>query len=258
MAVIVYEPKYTSEAAVERLVQFNIDVDTKPSSSEVLEWIELIEKEIDSRRLGWKDGGSEGDGYVVTDLYLDVPKTTEEDEATPLEIITGKYITKLLLTNYPILTMTSLERRTTSQLKSKPTWESLTQGYYEGWTEASGTDYMLLMDEGKDGQRYGIGFIFYSSKRPKEGRASLKASFTYSYNVPGEVLKEYATLKVAIEVLKASVTAGEPTRLTSYPGGDFQEYIPREMSEQIKQWKARLKEIEKDHFPDTHSGPISL
>lgn len=252
---IAWVPKYTSEADIERVVQFDITASTKPSSSETLDIIEQVEKEIDARKLGWKDGGIEGDGYDITNLYIDVPEAKEE--ITPIERIKGEYAVKVLLHGYPILAMVSLERRTSDELSDTPAWESLTQGYYEGWTEGP-SDYMLIMDKGKDGQRYGIGFYFYSSKLPLQGKASLKASFSYSYNIPSSILKEYATLKAAIEVLKASVTAGEPTRITTYPGGDMREYVPREMERQINQWRLRIKEIEADHFPEVSSGSISL
>jgi len=251
---MVYQPKYTSEIKVEEVVQFEISADTSPSSDEVLNMIEKVEQEIDGRKLGWKDGGSYGDGYVATNLYIDVTPENSDVDDEDKDI----YATKVYLRGYPILSVTSLKRRTSDELDDTPVWEDLTQGYYSGWDETSDTDYMLIMSRGKDNQEYGIGFYFYSSKKPKAGRASLKATFTYSYNVPETVLEEYATLKVAIQVLRAAAAAGEPTRLSTYTGGDFQTFVNKEIQEQISEWEKRVAEIERDHFPDVPSGPISL
>ena len=209
--------------------------------------IERVEKEIDARKLGWKDGGSYGDGYDAI-LYIDVPENAEDESG----------LMRIYLYDYPILSVSSLQRRTSDELTDTPVWEELKQGYYEGWEEESDTDYMLITTTGKCGQRYGIGFLFYSSKKPKVGIARLKAVFTYSYNIPPSILEEYATLKVAIQVLKAAAAAGEPTRLSTYTGGDFQTFVNKEIQEQIDEWEKRIKEIEERYFPDIPSGPVSF
>ena len=242
-----YISKYTSEAKVEQEVQFEISAETSPSSDEVLAMIERVEKEIDARKLGWKDGGSYGDGYDAT-LYIDVPENAEDECG----------FMRVYLNDYPILSVSSLQRRISDELTDTPVWEELKQGYYENWEEESDTDYMLITTTGKCGQRYGIGFLFYSSKKPKAGVARLKATFTYSYNIPPSILEEYATLKVAIQVLKAAVAAGEPTRLSAYTGGDFQSYVPSQMEEQIREWERRIAEIEHNYFPEVPCGPLSF
>jgi len=228
-------------------VQFEISAETSPSSDEVLAMIERVEKEIDARKLGWKDGGSYGDGYDAT-LYIDVPENAEDESG----------FMRVYLNDYPILSVSSLQRRISDELTDTPVWEELKQGYYEGWEEGSDTDYMLITTTGKCGQRYGIGFLFYSSKKPEAGIARLKVTFTYSYNIPPSILEEYATLKVAIQVLKAAAAAGEPTRLSTYTGGDFQTFVNKEIQEQISEWEKRIREIEERFFPDIPSGPVSF
>jgi hypothetical protein len=249
-----YIPKYTSEVKVEEVVQFEISTETSPNSSEVLNMIERVEKEIDGKKLGWKDGGSYGDGYDATNLYIDV--TPENADIVTEDSTT--YAKKVYLRGYPILSVISLKRRTSDELDDIPEWEDLTQGYYSGWSETSDTDYMLIKSRGKDNQEYGIGFYFYSDKKPKAGKARLKATFIYSYNVPQTVLEEYATLKVAIQVLRVAAVAGEPTRLSTYTGGDFQTFVNKEILQQIAEWEKRIAEIERDHFPDVPCGPVSF
>ena len=232
------------------MVQFSITDDTRPSSIQVAEIIREIEKEIDSKWLGWPDGSSYGTGYTMTDLYVDVPSPYTEEEPSVLgEEVDTVYIP------YPIVSMTKLERRTSS-IEDTPVWEELTQGYYSGWSGGK-SDYKVIWTTGPDGQRYGIGWYFYSSKKPKAGRARLKASFTYSFLVPEYILKEYATLRASIIVLELAMASGEPTRLSVYSGGDFQEFVPREVSGLIQRWKERVKEIEEKHFPKAKS-PLSI
>jgi len=245
-----YVFKYTSETDIERMVQFSITDDTRPSSIQVAEIIKRVEKEIDARWLGWPDGGSYGQGYSISNLYIDVPSTYTEEEPSVL----GETVEKVYIP-YPIVKMNKLERRTSS-IEDTPVWEELTEGYYSGWTEGD-SDYMVIWTTGPDGQRYGIGWYFYSSKKPKAGRARLRASFTYSYLVPEYILKEYATLKASIQVLELAVASGEPTRLSVYTGGDFQEFVPRELSKVIASWQERLRGIEEKHFPKARN-PLSL
>jgi len=42
--------------------------------------------------------------------------------------------------------------------------------------------------------------------------------------------------------------------LSAWTGGDFQEYVPRAMTEQIQQWENRIRQIEESYFPDIPSG----
>jgi hypothetical protein len=57
-----YTPKYTDEAKVESLLQINIDIDTVPTSDELLTLIQRVEAEMDARRLG---------SYTSTDELVD-------------------------------------------------------------------------------------------------------------------------------------------------------------------------------------------
>jgi len=244
-----YQTKYTSIELVEALTQMSLTESTDPTRTEVFNWIEEVEKEIDARKLGWKDGGSEGDGYDAVNVYIDVPERSAKEEVA----ISQKERTEGVRIVYPqryvpIISVTSLYRRK-SLLTETPEWEELKQGYYEGWTETSDTDWMPIIEEGKCGQKHIIGFLFYG-KKPDYGPARLKGTWKYGYNIPGKILQEYATLKVAVRVLEAAVAAGEPTRVGTYTGGDFQSFVNVELRNQINEWKERIKEIERLYFPD--------
>jgi len=108
---------------------------------------------------------------------------------------------------------------------------------------------MVLTTRGRAGQEHGVAFLIYSSKTPKAGHASLRASFSYGWNLPGKILSRYCTLKVGIRVLEAAVEAGEPTRIATFTGGDFQTFVNTELSNTISRWKEEIKEIEKKYFP---------
>jgi len=254
-----YTPKYTSISDIERIVQFEITVSSAPNRVQTLAWIEEVERSIDSKKLGWGDGRAEGEGYLATNEYLDV--VTTRRLLTPLEefeLVTLNIQPDLLKRGFlvplrgtekkPIISVSSLERRTTD-LTEMPNWEPLVEGFYEGWTEAADTDYLIIRRNGRSGQSHGVAFFFYSKKAPYSGKARLRATYSYGWNLPGKILQRYASLSVAIKVLKAAITAGEPTRLAAFVGGDFQTFTNTQLEVQINSWKEELKEIERKYFP---------
>jgi len=232
---------------------------TKPDSDQILDWIHEVESEVDSKLLGWKDGGVEGDGYDATNAYIDVPPSfTRVTPVQRFELIsmgvdpyftaTGVFIPVKKL--YPVIPgAITLYRRKSSELEASPTWEALVQGFFEGWVESPDTDFLLVTTKGRAGQLHGIGFFIYSSKIPYAGRATIKATYKYGWNIPGKILAKYCTLKVGIQAAEAVVESGEPVRISSFTGGDFQEFVNTQLTVQIEQWEKKVKEIEKNYFP---------
>lgn len=250
-----YTPKYTSEEDIESLTQMAIDTNTHPTTTEVLNWIEDLENELDDRLLGWDDGGAEGDGYIRTDVYLDVIGRTPY--ITPIERfkwlakghdpywhVRGAYIPL----EEPIVDITSLAIRTTD-LQDLPSWTDLTQGYYEGWSEASGADYMIVRKSAKSGFDVGIGIHIFGKNIPQVGKARLKATYTAGWNVNAKVLGRYATLMVGSLVLEAAVASGEPTRIASWTGGDFQDFVNTQLTVQVRAWRTEADNLDRKYFP---------
>jgi len=251
---MVYTPKYCQETDVERELQVDITDSTSPSSAQVLAWIEEIEGQIDAKLLGWDDGGSYGDGYARTDKYLDV--VARFPEITPLKrfMYWTKNIDPLLHMGgvevplpEPVITISSLKVRSTG-VSETPEWITLTQGYYDGWAEGK-SDYLLIKEKTKAGQWIGRALYFYGDKFPSPGRGRIKISYKAGWNIPKDILTRYATLQVAIKVAQALVESGEPTRLATYTGGDFQEYVNNDLTRQIAQFQFELRTIERKYLP---------
>lgn len=254
-----YTPKYTSEDDIEKLLQFNITKTTHPNSDDVASWIEEIEAEVDAKLLGWGEGRNPGEGYSASDEYFDVPPVTAT--VTPIERF--EYLTKgidpywfkrgvlILLkgTKLPIISISSLAKRETTEFTEKPTWTSLIQGFYTGWTEAADSDYLLVKTKGRAGQEHGIALYFYSDNTPNRGKAQLKATYSYGWNLPEKVLKRYCTLRLAVKVANEVVLSGEPVRISSFTGGDFQEFVNTQLDTQIKFWQTEAERLERKFFP---------
>lgn len=257
-----YTPKYTSEVLVEQLTQMNITTSSDPNSDEVLDWIEEVEKEIDAKKLGWGDGRTAGQGYLASNVYLDVPSHIPKirpirewelitKNIDPYFLAKGFLITIEQTHLYPIIPDQSvtLARNKASELDDAPEWETLARGYYSGWTEAADTDYLIITSKGRAGQEHGTAFFIYSDKKPNAGLAQLKATFSYGWNLPKHILQRYATLRVGIKVLEAAVEAGEPTRIASFTGGDFQTFVNTQLDATLTRWRDEAKRIERKYFP---------
>ena len=225
-----YLPKYTDIGTLQTFLQMEFTHSSRPSVTEVIELIRLHEREVDNAWLGWEDGASYGTGYLAQNKYIDVPEDFDD----------------VLYLEYPVTEISSLHMRV-SELASAPEWKPLKMGYYQGWVEEEGTDFMPLEDIGPDRQRWYYALNFYGQK-PKPGKASLKMTFRYTYGVPATLLKEYVTLKVAIDVANIVVASGEPTRIAGWTGENFQTFVNTQLTAQVNEWKRRIAEIE-EHFP---------
>jgi len=253
--------KYTDEKKIENLVQMEISDSTRPSSQQVNLWIKEVEQEIDSKKLGWDDNANPGDGYSASNVYLSVPKIRIGlrpltrfkmlcKGIDPEQLKKGVVIPIQENQYYPIIPGKSVTLyRRTSSLTDTPEWKELTRGYYAGWDESADSDFMVLTIKGRAGQEHGVAFFIYSSVPLKTGPAALKASYSYGWNLPQEILNRYATLKVGMRVLEAAVESGEPARLGSFVGGDFQTFVNTQISETLRRWKEEIIEIEKKFFP---------
>jgi len=238
-----YQPQYTSEEKVEGILQIDIDNDSNPSSSEVLTWIEEVEREVEERRLG---------SHTATDVYVDVPSLDEaagyysatyKAKTGQLFIATSMgagILVPLLNIKGPIISITSLYKNDEDP-SDTPDWEELTEG------PGDGSDFMLL--EATSGSKtYGYALWIYDNF-PLAGPKRLKMSYTYGYNINSKILQEWCTLKVAIKVLEAKMGTSSGEGLTEFAGGDLGTYIPTQYQTRIALFKQRIKEIEATYFP---------
>lgn len=254
-----YETKYCSVADVQRESGITFTNSTNPSIEDVLHWLESMEAEIDAKHLGWGEDRDEGEGYLASNVYLNV--VTLSPRITPVERF--QILTKYSIDPYwhskgaeivipalyrPIISITSLSY-TTKNLDAEPVWTALTEGYYTGWAEAAGTDYKTERELGKAGQEHIIGIYFYSGTRPDIGRARIKATFEYGWNLPDKILRPYCANLVAAKALDMSVLSGEPTRLSGFTGGDLQEYMNTMVDNEVRKRLEEAQRLQKMYFP---------
>jgi hypothetical protein len=257
---MVYEPKYVTVEDVRRETQIvDFTNDTRPSEQEVVDWIADTEAEVDAQRLGWGEDRSEGEGYLATNVYLDVPAMIPR--MTPLrrfELLAMYSTDPYLMAKgsilqipdeyRPVIDFTSLEFNV-KDLDQLPSWTALTQGYYDGWSETAGSDYKILRKKGKAGQQHGVAIWFYGSERPTTGVARMKATFSHGWNLPLRVIKRWCLCQLAPRVLNAAVESGEPTRIASFTGGDFQSFVNTQLEVEFSRWEIELARIEREYFP---------
>ena len=192
-----YQPKYTSEAKVESLLQTSIDENSTPNSSELLELIKRVEAEMDLRRLG---------SYTAEDELVDADGSN--------------YIQP---NNLPIISVQSLYENE-ADLDKPPNYKQKLEGPGEN------TSFLIVKREFA-GKLLGVGLYFYGGA-PKAGRARLKITYQYGFNFPKPLLEEYATKRVALEVLQ--IRAASETYNVNLAEGPLAS-LYRELKERVKQ-----------------------
>jgi len=227
-----YSPKYTSERLVESLLQIDISDSTSPNSSEVLKWIEEVEKYIDEK--GW---GSQS----VTDELIDVPQRAflENDIlAEAAESVTRDIGRVVIFPKRPIISISNLFVNE-ADLDEAENWKER----YEG----KGTNkHFVKLYAGRKKLAYGV---FFHTDPPEPGYQRVKASYTWGWNVDPKILQKYATLKVAVQVLYAKMATSEPTGVTSFVGPGFTTAVmTTQYSERIERFERKIKEMEAE-FP---------
>lgn len=231
-----YTPKYTSETKVEAELQTDLSNSTKPTSAQVLVWIEEEEAYIDEIGLGQK---------TASNVTIDVPEELEM-EAPPQGTISwfewisydyerwsrsGRKVCPELV---PIVTMTSAYRRT-SGLGDTEVWSSLTEGL--------ANDYVVLQGRTRAGLR-GYAFYFFDNL-PSSGVQRVKATYTYGLGLATNLLSEYATWKVCVRVLFALSNTSSPTGTRQFVGG-LQSYVPTQYAAKATQLAERILKWESE------------
>lgn len=242
-----YSPLYISETLVEGQTQIDIGASTRPTTTQVLVWIEEIETGIVERALG---------SHTATDEYWDVPaqpvsaETYEPVYHVKTERLTidgeGGLIVPLINAKKPIISITSLAKNDEA-LDDAPDWETLVEG------PAAGSEFVLL----KSGTKALTYALFIYDNTPLPGPKRLKATYQYGWNVSSAILQEYCTLGVSIKVLEARRGTSQADGLTELTG-DLGTYIPAQYESRINQWKSRMVDIEQKHFQRRRNLAVAI
>jgi len=238
-----YQPIYTSELSVEGLTQITVTDTSKPNSTQLLNWIEEIEKGIDELSLGSYETGNYPNGMMV-----DVPYTKAMAENTIgwFEYITtygytpqtGRVVIPVI---GPFVTITALYRNKNA-LDEAIDWEALIEG------PASGSSWIPLKRKSKTKDLLIFGVFFYDNL-PSPGYQRIQIVGTYGWNVNSKVLREYATLKVAEKLLFGKISTSDPGGFPQFSGGRFGRFAQTQFDRKLKVIKERTEEIEEKYFP---------
>jgi hypothetical protein len=201
-----YTPKYTDEDKVESLLQISVDVDTVPTSGELLNLIQRVEAEMDARRLG---------SYTSTDELVDADGSAFIQPS-----------------NLPIISVNSLYENEAEPYQAAD-YKQRTEG------PGDGTSFLIVRREFA-GKLLGIGLYFYDNV-PKTGRARLKITYDYGFDFPSALLEEYATKRVALEVLQVRA-ANESYNVNLAEGPQAALY--RELKERVRQLNEFFQKFE--------------
>jgi len=241
-------PQYTTIERIEASLQMPIDATTRPNSTEVLDMIQEVEAEMDSQLLY---------RYHYVSGYVDVEPVTGLNRNTIewLEFIstygyspaTGRVVIPNLLPIYSI-DVSGCHTRTTG-LGVSGTWEVRQEGF--------ANDFLVLKKQTKDGQELGFALYFFQNV-PAAGVQRVRLSYYYGWNINRSVLRQYATTKTIIEILKAKMGASEPAGLTQFRGGDFQTFVGSNYRERIELLEAKCKSLEDKYFPDRTSIALGV
>jgi hypothetical protein len=235
---MVYSPKYTSQTKVQGLTQFAAGSTSKPTVTEVLQWIQEVEADADERSLYT---------YAVTDEVMDIPGKLDYPAKNTLawvEALAGfaysEVSNKILMPpRTPIVSVTALSRRTTS-LTETPVWELLTEG------PSSTGSFMLLKRRTKTNQYLAFAIFFYQNE-PDAGLGRVKMTYNYGWNLGVDIIGEWCTLKVAIKVLDVLVRTNTPYGSSDYGLTDLR--IGLDLKKSIATITDRISELELEYFP---------
>ena len=121
-----------------------------------------------------------------------------------------------------------------------PTW-SVVQ---EGWDK----EFIQLRKITKTGAELGFALYFFSSA-PTAGLDMIRLKYHYGYNIPTNILREYATLKTSEKLIFAKISSSTPGGLSQFQTAFGPRFAQIDFDKKILEIDARCKEIEDDFFP---------
>lgn len=191
-----YNPQFTNLSSVSALTGETIDATSDPTSSQVLEWIEEVEKEMIAKGFSTES---------LTGVIMDIPEGDAGQDISlswiyddPVYSSGGKVIP---LPHTPFISVANVERNTVHYSQS-PSWEALTEG------PGDDSHFLIVKRSYKAGLR-GVALYFYS-QAPTVGYQKLKLDYIWGYDLPETILREYATCKASIMLLYSKYLRKEP------------------------------------------------
>jgi len=231
---------YTTVDRIESELQVLIDSETNPNTAEVEDIIEEVEAEMDAMLLGRY--------HMVSGLIDVLPvEGLNEDTIEWYEYISqysySPSIGRLVIPDLvPIISVDASGCHTRDTgLGTAPTWTLVQEGL--------ANEFLILRKKTKTGQNLGFALYFFQDA-PTAGLSMLRLSYYYGWAIDLRILRKYATLKSAIEVLRMKQGASEPTGLSQFRGGDFQTFVSSNYDERIEAMKAEIERIEEDYLPE--------
>jgi hypothetical protein len=240
-----YNPKWSNIPAIEKVLQFDIKTDSKPTIAEVTEFIEEVETGMTANNLGTQT--------TLSGTQFDVFPSRGMAKNTIGWFQRGRPIGdvgRTVVPPYaPIISINSgTMQRNKASLQSTPDWETLKN--VEEFPTASDNDYLIMYTVNKiTGKRVGHSIYFFQN-HPTAGRNRLRAQWVYGQNIDEAILREYATLKVAEKIILVRLFAGVPANTMTYTAGaDMNTYVNAQYEAHLLWIQARIEEIEKRNFP---------
>jgi len=238
--------EYTDEAKVEDELQTEIGSGTNPSRSAVRRWITQAEAEIDERTLYQ---------YTATDEvisvgtrpqdYMTFGRTWWPDPYNPRSggLLPFIYRDVAYPSHLPIVSVSSLYVNS-GVPGSEATWTQLYEFDTEDQTSSWTLDYI-----GVSGGRLGSGIRFYRNF-PMTGSTRIKMTYLYGYNFSNSILEEYATKKVALQVLRAKAASEDMSiDLSTGVWGALYAQLVNRVEDLDDLFKGRERLIRRTHVP---------
>ncbi len=185
---------YTTTDMVSAYLGETLSATTNPTSTQVEEFIERVEAEIDSITGTSYSTQTATDELYDYDKYSVFVKDPTMAQVGRIDRIYAPILNVFKLYNYPVISVTSLE--VNHGTIDSQNWVSLTED----------DDFALYSAEGV------IAFI-KSSALPTENLQSMKITYTYGYASVPPMIERLATLMVVKEVLRAKQTTSSYTNI---------------------------------------------
>lgn len=234
-----YVPVFTTIDLVSAMTGETINDESDPKANQVIEWIEQVETEMIAKGYSTES---------ITGVIMDVPEGKADyqrvlseswiyDDAT---LLSGGLVVSL--PNTPFISVANVQRNLQSYTQDA-SWEDLTEG------PADESDFLIIKKKYKAGLR-GFALLFYQNA-PYAGYQRLKLDYVWGYNLPENVLKEYATARASVMLLYSKYMRKEPIFNLNIAGlrTDLNEFTGVH-----KYIIDRIEQIEHDWIPNQYTG----